>query len=332
VRNAYLGLYWRHYKDESVFSKFESNSVPELAEKYDLMTTGKSLALAFEEFKGTRSVLQYFKVFARMKPDEKETVIDCLHSVGLLCLMCGDGANDVGALKQADVGVALLSGFGDVNVDKGMDGNDKKYDSSAASPTAIISAGELEALKRMPVNIIKGKIRSLGINPDEYPDIIEKDDLLKLYRIKATDVAVKQHDWKLKMEKAKMTNVELREKQKQEMAEKQKRMLERINELEAQGESFAHFKALREFMTNEWADTKKKKAEVAKFHSIEGGAAMIAAQLEDLDTGELPMVKLGDASVAAPFTSKMPSIRSCVDIIRQGRCTLVTSIQMVRLI
>ena len=57
-----------------------------------------------------------------------------------------------------------------------MDGNDKKYDSSAASPTAIISAGELEVLKR--------------IDPDEYPDIVEKDVLLKLYRIKVTDVAV----------------------------------------------------------------------------------------------------------------------------------------------
>lgn len=76
-----------------------------------------------------------------MTPDAKETVIECLHSVGKLCLMCGDGANDVGALKQADVGVALLSGFGDVNVDKGEDGNKKKRQQKIVSswqPTRIL--------------------------------------------------------------------------------------------------------------------------------------------------------------------------------------------------
>lgn len=67
-------------------------------------------------------------------------------------------------------------------------------------------------------------------------------------------------------------------------------------------------------------------------HQVESSAAAMVGQLEDLEMDELPMVKIGDASVAAPFTSKMPSIRSCVDIVRQGRCTLVTSIQMYQIL
>jgi len=263
-----------------------------------------------------------------MKPDEKETVIECLHSVGLNCLMCGDGANDVGALKQADVGVALLTGFGNVNVEKSDDGVDKNED-KAALTTALVTREEIEALRKLPVKLIKGKIRSIGVDPDQYPDLMEKEDLIKLYRIKASELAVRRHDMQNKLEKAKMTRAEMQAKQKAIIAEKQQKMMDRVKELEEQGVSFAQFKVLKEFMSKEWSENAKKKAELQKLHTVEGGAAMLAAQLDDLETGELPMVKLGDASVAAPFTSKMPSIRSCVDIIRQGRCTLVTSIQMV---
>lgn len=35
----------------------------------------------------------------------------------------------------------------------------------------------------------------------------------------------------------------------------------------------------------------------------------------------MPIVKLGDASIAAPFTSKMPSISSVLDIVRQVGCS-----------
>jgi cation-transporting ATPase 13A1 len=76
------------------------------------------------------------------------------------------------------------------------------------------------------------------------------------------------------------------------------------------------------------SEGKKKKAEMVKRGGVEGSAATLAAQFEEMETSDMPMIKLGDASVAAPFTSKMPSIRSCVDVVRQGRCTLVSSIQM----
>ena len=45
------------------------------------------------------------------------------------------------------------------------------------------------------------------------------------------------------------------------------------------------------------------------------------------DAGKVPMIRPGDASVAAPFTSRAPSIRAVVDLIRQGRCTLLSSLQ-----
>jgi len=48
----------------------------------------------------------------------------------------------------------------------------------------------------------------------------------------------------------------------------------------------------------------------------------------ELAADEPPPIRLGDASIASPFTSKVPYITSTVHIIRQGRCTLVTTLQM----
>ena len=45
------------------------------------------------------------------------------------------------------------------------------------------------------------------------------------------------------------------------------------------------------------------------------------------DPNTLPIVRPGDASIAAPFTSRTPSVQSVVQLIRQGRCTLLSALQ-----
>jgi cation-transporting ATPase 13A2 len=42
-----------------------------------------------------------------MHPDQKASLIAEYQLMGLYCGMCGDGANDCGALKTAHVGVSL---------------------------------------------------------------------------------------------------------------------------------------------------------------------------------------------------------------------------------
>ncbi|KAI9826875.1 MAG: hypothetical protein M1832_005814 [Thelocarpon impressellum] len=47
------------------------------------------------------------QVYARMSPDEKHELVEKLQSIDYCCGFCGDGANDCGALKAADVGISL---------------------------------------------------------------------------------------------------------------------------------------------------------------------------------------------------------------------------------
>eukprot|EP00826_Nyctotherus_ovalis_P043401 TRINITY_DN4564_c0_g1_i6.p1 TRINITY_DN4564_c0_g1~~TRINITY_DN4564_c0_g1_i6.p1 ORF type:complete len:342 (+),score=82.56 TRINITY_DN4564_c0_g1_i6:77-1102(+) len=48
-------------------------------------------------------------VFARVSPSQKDYIVGVLNKLGEFTLMCGDGTNDVGSLKRAHTGIALLN-------------------------------------------------------------------------------------------------------------------------------------------------------------------------------------------------------------------------------
>jgi hypothetical protein len=56
----------------------------------------------------------------------------------------------------------------------------------------------------------------------------------------------------------------------------------------------------------------------------------LSALLQHLQ--DVPMVKPGDASMASPFTAKAASVAPVTDILKQGRCTLVTTVQMFKIL
>eukprot|EP01027_Heterolobosea_sp_BB2_P010226 GEZU01015029.1.p1 GENE.GEZU01015029.1~~GEZU01015029.1.p1 ORF type:complete len:1111 (+),score=339.90 GEZU01015029.1:130-3333(+) len=80
--------------------------------KYELAVTGA----AFEQLTKMNAeapdslfkrVLVASQIFARMSPDQKTRLVEELMELGYFVGMCGDGANDCGALKASHVGVSL---------------------------------------------------------------------------------------------------------------------------------------------------------------------------------------------------------------------------------
>ncbi|KCV72398.1 hypothetical protein H696_01793 [Fonticula alba] len=179
-------------------------------------------------------LLAHFRVFARTSPEQKERILTLLKTLGYVTLMCGDGTNDVGALKQAHVGVALLDG-----------------------------------------------------RPED-----------------------------LKLLLAQMRAQQL-QRQRQALAEHQRRIAEARQRLSqasaAGGGTGAPRPSLREVF--QIAQSTMESAEAGA-----GGG--------DDPFGQQSMVRLGDASIAAPFTSKLSHVKAICDVVRQGRATLVTTMQM----
>ncbi|KAF2999283.1 hypothetical protein E8E13_004058 [Curvularia kusanoi] len=122
-RNPLSKLTWESV-DDPVFKLDENTLKPlppppeaDVSLPYDISNLRNySLAVSGDVFRwiidfASESVLREMlvagQVFARMSPDEKHELVEKLQSIDYCVGFCGDGANDCGALKAADVGISL---------------------------------------------------------------------------------------------------------------------------------------------------------------------------------------------------------------------------------
>ncbi|WP_413161959.1 calcium-translocating P-type ATPase, PMCA-type [Capilliphycus salinus ALCB114379] len=77
-------------------------------ESPDAFITGSQLRLMDDET--AKSVLKNAKVIARVRPQDKQRIVQLLQTIGEVVAVTGDGTNDAAALSQAQVGLAMGSG------------------------------------------------------------------------------------------------------------------------------------------------------------------------------------------------------------------------------
>jgi manganese-transporting P-type ATPase len=104
---------WHTIDDSKVIAVDLSEPLDkDILNSYDICITGPALKLfdTPSQLKQLHALVTHVYVYARVSPSQKELVLTTLKSLGYITMMAGDGTNDVGALKQAHVGVALLDG------------------------------------------------------------------------------------------------------------------------------------------------------------------------------------------------------------------------------
>lgn len=110
MANSQIDLTWRTVDETKIIPvNVDEPLDTSLFDEYDICITGA----AMKQYEGKPAwidLVQNTWVYARVSPVQKETILTTLKSLGYVTLMAGDGTNDVGALKQAHIGVALLDG------------------------------------------------------------------------------------------------------------------------------------------------------------------------------------------------------------------------------
>lgn len=277
-------LVWHSVDDKIHFDADPTKPIdPSVLKNNDICVTGYALA-KYKDQPGFKQLLRYTWVYARVSPKQKEEILLGLKDMGYYTLMAGDGTNDVGALKQAHIGVALLNG-------------------TPQDLQRIAEFSRNEKMKQMYQKQIDLMVRFNQPTPP-VPVMIAH-----LYPPGPSN----PHYMKAMEREAKNKGVTV-----EELIKASGHPTETITSAGA-----------RELLKS---DPNQNLGPAAK--KAAGLADKLTAQMmeSELDDGEPPSLKLGDASVAAPFTSKLRNVIAVPNIIRQGRCTLVATIQMYKIL
>lgn len=286
-------LVWRSVDEKINISVDPSEPLdPKIIQDKDLCITGYALS-KYKDKAALSQILRYAWVYARVSPKQKEDILLGLKDAGYTTLMCGDGTNDVGALKQAHIGVALLNGS--------QDDLNRIAEHYRTTKMKEIYEKQVALMKRFnqsspPVPIQIAHIYPPGPGNPHY----EKAMLQQAQKKGGTAVASS----------------------KSEASGNSKEIIT----ITSPGA-----KTLQDANGNlSPAQEKQLKAQKAAAGLADKLTATMMEQ--ELDESEPPRIKLGDASVAAPFTSKLANVIAIPNIIRQGRCTLVATIQMYKIL
>ncbi|KAL8893754.1 MAG: hypothetical protein Q9192_004957 [Flavoplaca navasiana] len=264
----------------------------EILKTKDICVTGYALS-KFKHEAALPSLLRHTWVYARVSPKQKEDILLGLKNAGYTTLMCGDGTNDVGALKQAHIGVALLNGS--------QDDLNKIAEHYRNTKMKEIYEKQVGLMKRFnqpspPVPLQIAHLYPPGPTNPHHDRAVQQQA-----ERKGGAGAVAARTGKTSTDDS-------------------------IPTVTSPGA-----KALQE--ANGSASPAKTKQSDAQRKAADLADKFTQSMMEqELDENEPPRIKLGDASVAAPFTSKLANVIAIPNIIRQGRCTLVATIQMYKIL
>ncbi|KAF2639587.1 cation-transporting ATPase 4 [Massarina eburnea CBS 473.64] len=268
-------LVWRSVDDKINIPVDPTQALDaEILNTKDICVTGYALA-KFAGQKAWKQILRHSWVYARVSPKQKEDILLGLKECGYTTLMCGDGTNDVGALKQAHIGVALLNGTQDDLNKIGEHFRNTKMREVYEKQCQLMARFNQPA---PPVPAVIAHLYPPGPGNPHYDKAMEAQARQKGLPAPTPNGTVAT------------TNGSAAQQQPPQNAQ-------------------------------------QKAAGIADSFTQK----MMESELSELDN-EPPSIKLGDASVAAPFTSKLANVIAIPNIIRQGRCTLVATIQMYKIL